>query len=65
MPTEKTYRAPHLQRKERSCLRCDRMFKSEGPHHRLCSPCREYLGEYSPEECEYRLRLDRPHSDKA
>jgi hypothetical protein len=25
---------------ERACLRCDTPFPSEGPHHRLCGPCR-------------------------
>jgi hypothetical protein len=27
----------------RSCLRCDREFWSEGPHHRLCQACRQLL----------------------
>ena len=27
----------------RACLRCDRRFVSEGPHHRLCNVCREFL----------------------
>jgi hypothetical protein len=27
----------------RDCLRCDRAFPSEGPHHRLCDRCRNYL----------------------
>jgi hypothetical protein len=29
--------------KRRLCLRCDREFLSEGPHNRLCQPCRESL----------------------
>lgn len=29
--------------KRRACLRCDRVFLSEGPHHRLCQDCREFL----------------------
>jgi hypothetical protein len=29
--------------KRRLCLRCDREFLSEGPHHRLCQSCREFL----------------------
>jgi hypothetical protein len=29
--------------KRRPCLRCDREFLSEGPHHRLCQSCREFL----------------------
>jgi len=24
----------------RACLRCNKTFDSEGPHNRLCSPCR-------------------------
>jgi hypothetical protein len=27
----------------RACLRCDRSFPSEGPHHRLCDGCRNFL----------------------
>ena len=29
--------------KRRSCLRCDREFLSEGPHHRLCHTCRQVI----------------------
>lgn len=29
--------------KRRDCLRCDRVFLSEGPHNRLCQACREFL----------------------
>jgi hypothetical protein len=29
--------------KRRLCLRCEREFLSEGPHNRLCQPCREFL----------------------
>jgi len=29
--------------KQRPCLRCDRMFQSEGPHNRLCQACREFI----------------------
>lgn len=29
--------------KRRRCLRCDREFRSEGPHNRLCQPCRAFL----------------------
>ena len=25
---------------ERSCLTCSKTFASEGPHNRMCSPCR-------------------------
>jgi hypothetical protein len=28
---------------QRVCLRCDRVFPSEGPYNRLCKPCLEYL----------------------
>jgi hypothetical protein len=27
----------------RNCLRCDREFWSEGPHHRLCHTCRQVI----------------------
>lgn len=30
---------------ERPCLRCDRVFWSEGPHNRLCDACRVALAE--------------------
>jgi tRNA(Ile2) C34 agmatinyltransferase TiaS len=26
--------------KVRSCLRCGTRFRSEGPHNRMCKPCR-------------------------
>jgi hypothetical protein len=29
--------------KRRNCLRCDREFLSEGPHHRLCQTCRQVI----------------------
>jgi hypothetical protein len=29
--------------KRRNCLRCDREFLSEGPHHRLCRMCRQVI----------------------
>jgi len=32
-----------MKLKRRACLRCDREFLSEGPHHRLCQGCREFL----------------------
>jgi hypothetical protein len=28
---------------QRNCLRCDREFLSEGPHHRLCQTCRQVI----------------------
>jgi hypothetical protein len=37
--------------KQRNCLRCDREFRSEGPHHRLCRTCRQTIAALpSPEE---------------
>jgi hypothetical protein len=38
----KTFRATPATT-TRACLRCDRTFASEGPHHRLCGACRELL----------------------
>ena len=31
--------------KRRQCLRCDRACVSEGPDHRLCQRCKEFLAE--------------------
>lgn len=31
-----------MQHKDRPCIRCNEVFKSEGPHNRLCKSCREY-----------------------
>lgn len=37
-----------LSRKERKCMTCTAPFMSDGPHHRMCGPCRagkrEFLG---------------------
>jgi hypothetical protein len=45
-PSRRTKKA-----KRRSCLRCDREFLSEGPHHRLCQTCRQVIAASpSPEE---------------
>lgn len=35
---------PDTQPTHRNCLKCDREFISEGPHNRLCLPCRGKLG---------------------
>lgn len=37
-------RPPPKFGQERRCLRCTRQFISEGPHNRLCDPCREAVG---------------------
>jgi hypothetical protein len=42
-------------RKERSCLRCDRVFLSEGPHNRLCESCRALLDTSPTPSPEYSL----------
>jgi len=31
---------PRPQPQQRRCLKCDRMFPSEGAHHRVCDPCK-------------------------
>jgi hypothetical protein len=37
-------------RQSRMCLRCDRLFPSTGPHHRICLTCEHRLnGEPTPE----------------
>lgn len=28
-----------MRRRERRCLRCQQMFRSDGPGNRICSPC--------------------------
>jgi hypothetical protein len=42
---------------QRACLRCDRRFVSEGPHHRLCQACREFLAVAPTPVEEYPLRF--------
>lgn len=38
--------------KERACLRCGDMFLSEGPHNRMCNPCRHH-GSAEGEPCSF------------
>jgi len=35
-------------RQYRPCLTCRQMFRSEGPHNRLCDACREQIADLSP-----------------
>jgi hypothetical protein len=50
---------PRRVSKRRRCLRCDRVFASEGAHHRLCRTCRQVL-DYGPSPTPtYRLRWAR------
>ena len=45
--------------KRRDCLRCDREFSSEGPHHRLCQVCLQVIvASPSPVE-EYSISANR------
>ncbi len=30
-------------RKQRSCLRCGKMFRTKGPQHRICYLCADYM----------------------
>jgi hypothetical protein len=39
---------PPRPRARRPCLRCRKMFKSEGPHHRLCDQCNRHAQESEP-----------------
>ena len=51
-----TYLKPHRRSKKlkrRDCLRCDREFWSEGPHHRLCQICRQVIAASSSPVEEY------------
>ena len=34
-------------RTERACLNCGRAFRSQGAHHRLCTPCRDLAGDFT------------------
>jgi hypothetical protein len=43
--------------KRRACLRCKRIFLSEGAHHRLCGACRTLLATMPTPAEEYPLRL--------
>jgi hypothetical protein len=45
-PAARAYIKPSRRTKKlkrRNCLRCDREFWSEGPHHRLCQTCRQLI----------------------
>lgn len=35
--------------RERECLRCDRTFVSEGPHHRRCKWCEPFVRSLGPD----------------
>jgi hypothetical protein len=53
-----TYMKPSRRSKKlkrRDCLRCDREFWSEGPHHRLCQICRQVIATSSSPVEEYRI----------
>lgn len=30
-----------MERKQRTCLKCNRLFDSEGPANRICRPCQQ------------------------
>jgi hypothetical protein len=55
VPVRSRASLPKGQLKERICLRCDQVFFSEGPYHRLCQACREYLNALPTPEEEYSL----------
>ena len=40
---------------KRTCLRCEQVFLSEGPHNRLCEACRELLATSPTPPPEYSL----------
>ena len=43
MKREKLERA--ARRKRRPCITCGKPFLSEGPHHRMCAPCRAWASD--------------------
>lgn len=45
--------------KRRDCLRCDREFWSEGPHHRLCQICQQVIAASSSPVEEYSVLTNR------
>jgi hypothetical protein len=52
-------RQTNASTRPRDCLRCDRRFASEGPHHRLCQTCREWVDETPTPEPVYSLSGER------
>jgi hypothetical protein len=60
--TAGTYMKPSRRSKKlkrRDCLRCDREFWSEGPHHRLCQICRQVIAASSSPVEEYSVLTNR------
>jgi 5-methylcytosine-specific restriction endonuclease McrA len=60
--TAGTYMKPSRRSKKlkrRDCLRCDREFWSEGPHHRLCQICRQVIAASSSPVEEYSVLANR------
>ena len=50
MPGKAHHKSRKPRPKRRDCLRCDRVFLSDGPGHRLCAVCHERLrGDPTPE----------------
>jgi hypothetical protein len=50
MPAKGTSKSGHRKKdappaKAQDCLRCDRIFQSEGPHNRLCTSCRNAIAQ--------------------
>jgi hypothetical protein len=57
-PAPRTHIKPSRRTKKvkrRNCLRCDREFYSEGPHHRLCHICRQFIAASPSPVEEYRI----------
>jgi uncharacterized protein with PIN domain len=57
VPHELDLASGRTRSKRRACLRCNRTFWSEGPHHRLCRTCRATLATMPTPAEEYRLWL--------
>jgi hypothetical protein len=59
-----SYTKPSRRRKKlkrRACLRCDREFWSEGPHHRLCQTCRQVIAASPSPVEEYSILSSHDH----
>ena len=58
----RNYMKPSRRTKQltrRDCLRCDREFSSEGPHHRLCQVCRQIIATAPSPVEEYSISANR------
>jgi hypothetical protein len=53
--TTREARSKRIGLTQRTCLRCDRVFPSEGPYNRLCKTCLESLNALPTPDEEYTI----------